>query len=152
MARRRRPLVLHHGRAGERGHAERLPAGPCGAGERLAALAARQRRCGYRELEHCEMRLPCSSSGRAARALFCGAPGVDGRGAVLDGPRRLRGYEHDGALTIMGESVHAGLAVRVLAAGLAGSVLPEDALIAVSAGEDVIAWPPARVGEALDAP
>ena len=116
-------LVLHHGRAGERGHAERLPAGPCGA----------QRESGSRALL------------RRAQAWMDEALSWTGLGAYV-------GYEHGGALAIMGESVHAGLAVRVLAAGLPGSGLPEDALIAVCAGEDVIAWPPARVGEALDAP
>ena len=70
-------LVLHHGRARERGHAERLPAGPCGAGERASPRSRPgSAGCGYREkLEHCELRLPCSSSGRPARAPCCAAPG-----------------------------------------------------------------------------
>jgi hypothetical protein len=145
-------LVVHHGRVGERGHAEHLPAGPCCADERLAALVAGQRRRGYRELEHCEMRLVLVQWETGTRALLRRAQvwvdealGWTGLGAYV-------GYEHSGALTIMGETVHAGLAVRVLAAGLPDSGLPEDAVIAVCADEDVIAWPPARVGEALDAP
>jgi hypothetical protein len=145
-------LVVHHGRAGERGHAEHLPAGPCRAGERLAARVARQRRRGYRELEHCEMRLVLVQWETGSRALLRSAQAWVDETLSWTGLGAYVGYEHSRALTIMGESVHAGLAVRVLAAGLPGSGLPADAVIAVCAGEDLIAWPPARVGEPLDKP
>ena len=144
-------LVLHHGRAGERGHAERLPAGPCGADERLAALVAGQRRRGYRELEHCEMRLVLVQWEYGSRALLRRAQAWMHETLSWTGLGAYVGYDDSGALTIMGETADARLAVRVLAAGLPGSGLPEDAVIAVCADEDVIAWPPARVGEPLDA-
>ena len=82
---------------------------------------------------------------RRAQAWMDESLGWTGLGAYV-------GFEDTDALTIMGETVNAGLAVEVLAAGLPGSGLPEDAVIAVCTGDDVIAWPPARVGEPFQSP
>jgi hypothetical protein len=62
------------------------------------------------------------------------------------------GFEDSAGLTLMGEAVDPELAVDVLSAELGCSGLPEDAVIAVSADEDVIHWPPARRGERFDGP
>jgi hypothetical protein len=52
----------------------------------------------------------------------------------------------------MGEAIDPELAADVLSRELETSGLPADAVIAVSAAEDVIHWPPARRGEIFDGP
>ena len=144
---------MHRGPAGERGVAERVP--PCFVGpeERLAALAERERRHGFREPDPHEMGLvlvhwpavPAPALRVHAEAWMRDLLGWRGLGAYV-------GFEDSAGLTIMGEAVDPELAVDVLSAELARSGLPEDAVIAVSADEDVIHWPPARRGEPFDGP
>ena len=62
------------------------------------------------------------------------------------------GFDDTDDLTLMGEAIDPELAADVLSAGLETSGLPTDALIAISAVEDVIHWPPARRGERFDGP
>ena len=62
------------------------------------------------------------------------------------------GFDDSGDLTIMGEAIDPELAADVLSRELEDSGLPADAVIAVSATEDVIHWPPTRRGEIFDGP
>ncbi len=146
-------LLVHRGRVGERGTAESLA--PCAVdpGERLAALVASRRRLGFREPEMCELGLVLvqwptdrpSVLRPTAEAWMCEVLGWTGLGGYV-------GFDDSSGLTIMGESVDPELAADVLSAGLEGSELPDDAVIAVCADEDVILWPPDRRGEPFDAP
>ena len=144
-------LFVHRGPAGERGVAERVP--PCflGPDERLAALAERERRHGFREAHPHEMGLvlvhwPAAPALRPrAEAWMRDVLAWRGLGAYV-------GFEDSAGLTLMGEAVDPELAVDVLSAELGCSGLPENAVIAVSADEDVIHWPPARRGERFDGP
>jgi hypothetical protein len=144
-------LFVHRGVAGERGIAERVPPCAVDAQERLAALVERERRRGFREpdphqmglvLVHWPGRAPAL---RRAEAWMHDVLGWTGLGAYV-------GFEGTAGLTIMGEAVDPERAVDVLSADLGRSGLPADAVIAVSADEDVIHWPPARRGERFDGP
>ena len=147
-------VVVHRGRAGERGVAERIPASVLGAEERLAALVRQQLRRGFRAPDLCELGLVLVQwpgeraygrlHGRAV-AWMRDVLGWTGLGSYV-------GFDGSAGLTIMGESIDPELAAEVLSAELDASGLPATALIAVCAGEDVIHWPPARRGEPYDAP
>jgi hypothetical protein len=62
------------------------------------------------------------------------------------------GFDDTDDLTLMGEAIDPELAADVLSAELEASGLPTDALIVLSAVEDVIHWPPFRRGERFDGP
>ena len=147
-------LLVHHGRAGERGIAQRFAVAVGDADERLAALTARQRGRGYREADPCELGL-----------VLVQWPGERGHGVLLHhaiawmtevlswtGLGDYVGFDDTEDLTIMGEAIDPELAADVLSGELETSGLPTDALIAVSATEDTILWPPSRRGERFDGP
>jgi predicted DNA-binding WGR domain protein len=144
-------ILVHHGRVGERGVAQRIAVAVGTADERLAALAERQRRRGFREAEACELGL--------VLVQFPGHGGLDRRaiawmGEVLSwtGLGDYVGFDDSGDLTLMGEAIDAELAADVLSRELGTSGLPADAVIAVSAVEDTVLWPPSRRGERFDGP
>jgi hypothetical protein len=147
-------LLVHRGRAGERGVAEHVPVSVLGADERLSALVRHQLRLGFRTPDLCELGLvlvqwpgerACSHLHGRAGAWMHDVLGWTGLGSYV-------GFDGSAGLTIMGESIDPELAVEVLSAELDASGLPAAALIAVCAGKDVIHWPPARRGEPYDAP
>ena len=147
-------LLVHHGRVGERGLAQRIAVAVGGADERLAALEERQRLRGYREIEACKLGL--------VLVQFPDEPAhgeLHGRAIAWmkdvlrwTGLGDYVGFDDTSDLTIMGEAVDAELAADVLARELETSDLPRDAVIALSATEDVIHWPPTRRGEIFDGP
>lgn len=146
-------LLVHRGRAGDRGAAERITVSVLGAEERLAALARDQLRRGFRAPELCELGLVLVQwPGEQAYAHLHGRAawmrdvlGWTGLGSYI-------GFDDSAGLTIMGESIDPELAAEVLSAELEPPGLPTDALIATCTGEDVIHWPPARRGERFDGP
>ena len=147
-------LLVHHGRVGERGAAQRISVSVGGADERLAALVVRQLRRGFRELAECELGLVLVQwPGERAHGEFHGRA-VAWMREVLSwtGLGDYVGFDDSGDLTLMGEAVDPLLAADVLSRELETSGLPTDALIVLSAVEDVILWPPARRGERFDGP
>ena len=119
-----------------------------------SALTARQRRRGYREIDSCELgivlvqwpdELALGELHGRAIAWLKEVLAWTGLGDYV-------GFDDSAGLTLMGEAVDPELAADVLSRELETSDLPTDALIAVSALEDVIHWPPARRGERFDAP
>ena len=147
-------LLVHRGRAGERGVAERIAVAVGGADERLAALIERQRRRGFREAEACALGLVLVQwPGERAHAHLHGRAAAWMRDALeWTGLGSYVGFDDSAGLTIMGESIDPERAAEVLSAELERAGLPADAVIAVSAAEDVIHWPPARRGEIFDGP
>ena len=147
-------LLVHRGRAGERGVAERIAVAVGGAEERLAALAARQRRRGFREAEVCELGLVLVQwpGERAHGALHRQAVAWMTDVLAWTGLGEYVGFDDTDDLTLMGEAIDPELAADVLSAELETSGLPTDALIVLSAIEDVIHWPPFRRGERFDGP
>ena len=147
-------LLVHHGRVGERGIAQRITVAIGDADERLAALAGRQRGRGYREVDTCELGL-----------VLVQFPDEPAHGELHDraiawmtevlrwtGLGDYVGFDDSGDLTIMGEAIDAELAADVLSQELDTSGLPTEAVIAVSSTQDVIHWPPTRRGEIFDGP
>ena len=134
--------------------AQRIAVAVGGADERLLALTERQRRRGFREVDSCELGLVLVQfpdelahgelHGRAI-AWMKGVLRWTGLGDYV-------GFDDSGDLTIMGEAIDPELAADVLSRELEDSGLPADAVIAVSATEDVIHWPPTRRGEIFDGP
>ena len=147
-------LLVHHGRAGSRGAAERISVAVGGAEERLAALAERQRRRGFREVDTCELGLVLVQwpGERAHGVLHRHAVAWMTEVLAWTGLGEYVGFDDTDDLTIMGETVDPELAADVLSAELETSSLPTDALIILSAIEDVILWPPTRRGERFDGP
>ena len=134
--------------------AQRIAVAVGGADERLLALTERQRRRGFREVDTCELGL-----------VLVQWPGEPAHGVLLrhaiawmtevlgwTGLGDYVGFDDSGDLTIMGEAIDPELAAEVLSGELGASKLPPDAVIAVSAAEDTILWPPGRRGETFDGP
>jgi pantoate kinase len=147
-------LLVHRGRAGERGVAERIAVGVGDDGERLTALAERQRRRGFREAAACELGLVLVQwpGERAYGELHRRAVAWMTEVLAWTGLGDYVGFDDGGDLTLMGEAIDPVLAADVLSRELETSGLPTSALIARSATEDVILWPPARRGERFDGP
>ena len=147
-------LLVHHGWIGERGLAQRIAVAVGGAEERLLALTERQRRRGFREVDACELGIVLIQwPGELAFGEFHGrAIGWLKDVLAWTGLGDYVGFDDSAGLTLMGEAIDPELAVDVLSRELEASGLPTDALIAISALEDVIHWPPARRGERFDAP
>jgi hypothetical protein len=147
-------LLVHRGRAGERGIAERIAVAVGGADERLAALTERQRRRGFREAEACELGLVLVQwpGERAHGELHGRAVAWMKEVLAWTGLGDYIGFDDSGDLTIMGEAIDSERAADVLANELETSGLPTEALIILSAVEDTIHWPPARRGERFDGP
>ena len=148
-------VVVHRGRAGERGAAERIAVTVGGAEERLdALLAERQRRRGFREAEACELGLVLVQwpGERAHGELHGRAVAWMKELLAWTGLGDYVGFDDTDDLTLMGEAIDPELAADVLSAELEASGLPTDALIVLSAVEDVIHWPPFRRGERFDGP
>ena len=147
-------LVVHRGRAGERGVAERIAVAVGDAEERLAVLADRQRRRGFRKAEACELGLVLVQwPGERAHGELHGRAIAWMKDVLAwTGLGDYIGFDDSGDLTIMGEAIDAELAAEVLADELETSGLPTEALIVLSAVEDTIHWPPARRGERFDGP
>jgi hypothetical protein len=147
-------LLVHHGRAGERGIAQRIAVAVGGADERLLALAECQRRRGFREAEPCELGLVLVQwPAELAHGELHGCA-IAWMKEVLrwTGLGDYVGFDDTAGLTLMGEAIDPELAADVLSRELESSSLPTEAVIAVSAAEDVIHWPPTRRGERFDAP
>ena len=149
-----RELLVHRGRAGERGVAERIALAVGSDDERLGALAERQRRRGFREAEPCELGLVLVQwPGERAHGELHGRAIAWMKDVLawtaLGG---YVGFDDTGDLTIMGETIDPELAALVLSRELESSGLPTEALIVLSATEDVILWPPTRRGERFDGP
>jgi len=149
-----RRLLVHHGRVGSRGVAERISVMVGSADERLAALAGHQRHRGFHEVDACEFGLVLVQfpDERAHGELHGHAIAWMKDVLRWTGLGDYVGFDDSGDLTIMGEAVDPELAADVLSRELETSGLPADAVIAVSAAEDVIHWPPARRGEIFDGP
>jgi hypothetical protein len=147
-------LLVHHGRAGERGIAQRIAVAVGGADERLVALADGQRRRGFREAEPCELGLVLVQwPDERAHGEFPGCA-IAWMKEVLawTGLGDYVGFDDSCGMTLMGEAIDPELAADVLSRELESSDLPTEAVIAVSAAEDTILWPPSRRGEPFDGP
>ena len=147
-------LLVHHGRVGERGIAQRIEVAVGDADERLAALTSRERGRGYREADPCELGLVLVQwPGERAHGEFHGCAIAWMKEALAwTGLGDYVGFDDTAGLTLMGEAIDPELAADVLSRELETSGLPTDALIAVSAAEDTILWPPSRRGERFDGP